>query len=124
LEEYLAEVLDGHVRLARMAPEFIPILVRELADPRPEFLDQMAQMMLDTGLPEIIRAKIIQAQKDGEIRQMDNRQLAISLVTMSIGYFIMAPLVDRITGVTNHDEFIEQRKHVILDIFMNGVKAR
>jgi TetR/AcrR family transcriptional regulator len=124
LEECLSEVLEGHVRLAQQAPEFIPILVRELADPRPAFMDQMAGMMMDTGLPMIIRGKIMEAQHEGEIRTIDPRQLAISLITMSIGYFIMAPLVDRIMSVTNHLEFVEQRKSIILDIFMNGVKAR
>jgi TetR/AcrR family transcriptional regulator len=124
LEEYLAEVLEGHVRLALQAPGFVPILVRELADPRPEFLDHMAQMMIDTGLPGIIRLKLEEAQNAGYVRNIDVRQLAISLVTMSIGYFIMAPLVDRIIKVDDRDQFIEQRKHIILDIFMNGVKAR
>ncbi len=124
LEDYLAELLNGHVELMRQTPEFIPIMLHELADPRPEFLDQMATLMVESGIPKVMRGKFEEGRKDGTIREFDPRQMVVSLITMSIGYFIMSPIMDRIMHITDHDRFVDERKHAILDLFMNGVRAR
>ena len=124
LEEYLAELLNGHVQLKLRTPEFIPIMLHELADPRPEFLDQMASLLIESGLPKVMRAKFEEGRKAVEIREFDPRQMVVSLVTMSIGYFIMSPIMDRVMHITDHERFVEERKHAILDLFMNGVRAR
>jgi TetR/AcrR family transcriptional regulator len=124
LEEYLEQVLIGHVQLVRRAPEFIPIMLREMADPRPEFLDAVAAMMQETGIPEVLRKKFAEGKAAGEIREFDPRQMVISLITMSIGYFIMSPLMNKVMNITDRDRFIDERKDAILDLFMNGVRVR
>jgi hypothetical protein len=42
---------------------------------------------------------------------------------MSMGYLLMAPWINRLFGVTDQAAFLEQRKHAIVDLFLNGVKA-
>lgn len=124
LEECLAQVLEGHVQLLRRTPEFVPMMLRELAEPRPEFTEQMASLISETGIPAVLRAKLEEGRNAGEIREFDARQMMISLITMSIGYFIMCPILDKIFRVADRDRFTEERKGAILDLFMNGVKAR
>jgi len=124
LEECLAQVLEGHVQLLRRTPEFIPMMLRELAEPRPEFTEQIASLIGETGIPAVLKAKLEEGKSAGQIREFDARQMMISLITMSIGYFIMCPILDKIFRVADRDRFIEERKGAILDLFMNGVKAR
>jgi TetR/AcrR family transcriptional regulator len=124
LEDCLAQVLEGHVHLLKGTPEFIPIMIRELAEPRPEFLEQMASIMIETGIPAALTEKIEEGRESGRLREFDPRQMMVSLITMSIGYFIMSPIMDKVFNITDRDRFIEQRKEAILDLFMNGVRAR
>jgi hypothetical protein len=79
---------------------------------------------VETGIPAVLKSKFEEGRESGLLRQFDPRQMVVSLITMSIGYFIMSPIMDRVINISDRERFIEERKGAILDLFMNGVRAR
>jgi AcrR family transcriptional regulator len=75
-----------------------------------------------------VRTKIQQlfedAVKEGWMRPIDVRQTAISFLTMSLGYLMLAPFFDLAWDVSDRDGFLEERKRAVVDLIMNGVKVR
>jgi TetR/AcrR family transcriptional regulator len=124
LEQTLLLIAETHILLAQARPEIIPIFLRELANRRDEFLDLMAELFKGTGLPEALRTKFQSEMNKKLLRGVDLRQMIISFLTMSMGYIIMSPWIDRIFEVKDQAAFLEQRKGAIVDLFLNGVKVR
>lgn len=124
LEDMLEQILEGHAQLFSTMPEFVPIMMREMAERRPEFMDRIASMMRETGIPSLLKTKFEEERMAGRLRDIDPRQMVASLICMSIGYFIMSPVLNRVLNVTDREEFIRGRKRANLDLFMNGVRTR
>ncbi len=52
------------------------------------------------------------------------RQAFVSFILMNVGYFVLAPLIDKIWGVTDRDQFVAERKEAVIDLFLYGVKTQ
>jgi AcrR family transcriptional regulator len=124
LEQCLGAIADAHIEIALSAPEFISVMLRELANPRDEVLDKIAEVLLTSGLPAILERKIEAGVAQGELRPVDIPQAIVTFMTMSLGYRLLAPIVDRVWNVTDRERFAQERKKTMIDIFMNGLKAR
>jgi len=124
LEQLLLAAAEAHIHMRQTQPELGLIVLRELADPRDEALDQIASIMVASGLPNAICSHIEAAIQRGDLRKVDVRQTIISFLTMSLGYLLMAPIMDRIWGITDRASFLEERKYAMVDLIMNGLKAR
>lgn len=124
LEEMLLAILETHVSVFRNQPEFIKIFVREMASSDQRAIGWITDAIKASGLPDQAIEKIGQGVKAGVLRQVDPRQSFVSLITMSMGYMMLAPLVDKVWGIEDRTVFIEERKHAIVDLFLHGVLAR
>jgi len=124
LEELLALLVEIHTRLFSEVAELKPIIFREMANPNPEVLNRIAQVFGETGIPEILARLISQGIDSGEYRQVDPSQALVAFITMSVGYHLMNPLIDRVMGITDRKKFFEERKRVIVELFLNGLKVR
>jgi hypothetical protein len=124
IEQRLKIVAEAHGNMALGGGDFRSLILRELADPRDEVLAQIADVFNASGLSDTMRGELESAMDRGEIRRMDVCQVVVAFVTMSLGYFILAPIIDRVWGIDDRAAFIEERKHVMIDLFMNGLKAR
>lgn len=124
LEELLGMLVEIHTRLLTAVPDLKPIVFREMANPNPEVLNRIAQVFGETGIPEILIRLIVQGIESGEYRPVDPRQALVAFVTLSIGYHIMSPLVDRVLGIEDRQKFLEERKRVVVELYLNGLKAR
>ncbi|MBI5267574.1 MAG: TetR/AcrR family transcriptional regulator [candidate division Zixibacteria bacterium] len=124
LEDALREIVTTHTELMTGFEGFRPIMLRELANPSSEFLDRLAAIIVNSGLPATIRRRIESGIKVRAIRQVDIRQAVTAFMAMSIGYFLMAPLSERIFQVSDPDKFTEDRKKAVPDIFLNGIRTR
>jgi AcrR family transcriptional regulator len=124
LPEFLMGALETHISIYRNHPEFLRILLRELANQEGEALEWMAQIISESQFPMETVARFRAASENGTFRTVDPQQALISFVMMSLGYLMMAPLADRVWGVEDRVAFIEKRKHAIVDLFLNGVLAR
>ncbi len=124
LPEFLMGALETHISIYRNHPEFLRILLRELANYEGEAIEWMAQIIRESQFPMETVARFREASENGTFRPVDPQQALISFVMMSLGYLMMAPLADRVWGVEDRVAFIEKRKHAIVDLFLNGVLAR
>jgi len=124
LEVVLRGALDFHAELLRDRPEVVRILLRELANPESETVMSVAAIVRESGLPEEFTRLLSSGARQGAYRPVDVRQAMISFITMSLGYFLLAPVFTKVWRYANEPTFVEERKTAMLDLFMNGVKAR
>lgn len=124
LEEGLLALVDLHVQIFHNNQKLRRLLLRELADPKEDILDSIARAFDATGLAQTIRGRLAEGIAAGRIRQADDRQLIVAFISLSIGYFFIYPIVDRVLNIEDNRTFVEERKSLLVDIFMNGIKAR
>lgn len=124
LEQALRQTLDLHADLFLDHPERLRVLLRELADPKSEIVETIAGMLQQSQLPVELSKRLNSGVSRGEYRAVNIRQAIISLVTMSIGYYLLSPMFDKVWRIGHQPTFVVERKEAIVDLFMNGVKAR
>jgi TetR/AcrR family transcriptional regulator len=124
LEEMLTGVAQLHADAILERRDMLPLLLRELAEPDGEILDAIAQALTGSGLPQRVGAKIHAEMESGNLRRMDIRQAMAAFIGMSLGYYLLSPIFDRIVSAGNQTEFIKARPEIVTDIFLNGMKVR
>lgn len=101
-----------------------PIMLRELANSRSAMIEKIAQILQESHLISEIRSILEEGVKKGILRPVDLNQAIVSFVTMNIGYFIIAPIIDRILKIDDREKFLQVRKKAVVDLFFNGMKVR
>jgi TetR/AcrR family transcriptional regulator len=124
IESVLREVVTMHTHLFVDAPGFRAMILREAANPTSELLDRLAATLVNTGVPAELRNRLESGIALNTLRPIDIRQAVAAFISMSIGYFLVAPITERIFHITDTGKFIEDRKQVVVDIFLNGINAR
>ena len=123
LEDLLSVMAEVYTGLFHELADFLPILLRELASPQPDVVEQIARTIAETGLPQRAQDMLEAGIEDGRLRHVDIRQAVVSFVTMNLGYFFLAPILDRIMCIEDRQQFINARKQAVVDLFLNGVKV-
>lgn len=124
LETVLMQTVDFHAELLGGKPELIQILLRELADPKSKTVESIAQIVRESGLPFEFTKILSNGMRNGDYRPVDVRQAMISFVAMSLGYFLLSTVFKKVWQYADEPTFIDERKRAIVDLFINGVKAR
>jgi TetR/AcrR family transcriptional regulator len=124
IEEMLISVAQLHADALLKRPEMLPLLLRELAEPDEEIFDAMAQALAGSGLPQKVGGKIHAEMEAGHLRRIDVRQAMAAFIGMSLGYYLLSPIFDRIIAAGDKAEFIKARPEIVTDIFLNGMKVR
>ena len=75
---------------------------------------------------EIFERIFAEGTRNKSLRPVDHRHTLISLIGMSVGYFILRPVADTILGMNENDSaaFAEARGEHITDLLMHGVMQR
>ncbi len=123
-EDVLRTAASTYAEMSERITSFKPIILRELANPNPEVLDEIVTAFKESGFKEKLAQSIVGGIENGQIRSLDMRQMIASFITMNIGYLFMAPLINRILGIDDQETFIQERKEAVVDIFLNGVRTR
>ncbi|MBU8933690.1 MAG: TetR/AcrR family transcriptional regulator [candidate division Zixibacteria bacterium] len=124
LENVLETIQDGWRLVFLRQPDVSKLLLRELANPESNVIPVLASIISRSEIPQIIRHQFEQGIEDKTLRPIDIRQAWVSFVTMNIGYFLLSPLLDRVLEITDSEQFAQERRPAIMDLFLNGVKAR
>lgn len=124
LREVLEIMARRHVEALTEAGPIRPIILRELAHPNPEVMTAIADVFISTGLPQKIMSLMQEGMRNGEYRTLDVRQALVAFVSMSLGYFVIAPIQDMALGITDRAGFVKERQKIIVDIFLKGLKVR
>ena len=124
LEDVLLTIQEGWGRAFLHYQDVSKLLLRELADPDSKVIPTLAEIISHSEMPLMIRRRFENGVENGTLRSVDLRQAWVSFVTMNIGYCILSPLLDRVLGITDHEQFVKERRPAVLDLFLNGVKTR
>jgi TetR/AcrR family transcriptional regulator len=124
IEQHLEAIADAHIDISASMPEFKSILLRELANPRDEVLDMIASALIASEMPAQIKERFESGVRNGRLRPVNGWQTMTTFIAASIGFLIMFPIFARVGQVADDERFIQERKKTMIDIFMNGLKAR
>lgn len=124
LEDSLRVLAEHYNDIFAAHTSVLQLMLRELANPDSPVPGRVAQRMAETGLPQQLQSAFIAGRESGAIRQVDERHAISSFIVMNIGFFMMAPVIQRVLGIENLEEFVRERKATVVDIFLHGVKTR
>ena len=124
LEEALGALATLHETMFASDEQVRPMMLRELANPRPEVIDTIVAIFTSAGIPQKIAALLSDGMNRGVYRPVDIHQALVAFVSMSVYYHIMAPFVNRLLPIDDPRQFAAERQSAIIDIFLNGLKAR
>lgn len=107
-------------------PQIRPILLRELAEPDSEILTMVQSMIGEYGIPGKLMARFGQKVADGTLRKLDLRHTLASFLALNIGSIMMLPMIRRILHMDDSQAkaFLAERRDAIVDLFLNGVRAK
>lgn len=113
-----------HAELAMNNREIIPIMLRELANPDSFVLKAMSAAVRENGIPRKILQLLQAAQERGEIRPLDPRVIASSFVSMSFGFFLLAPLLKEFLSLPDEQQFGRDRIEPMISLVLDGLRPR
>lgn len=124
LEEALTALASLHESMFAGNDYARPMMLREMADPRPEVMEAISSVFRSAGIPQKIAALLDDGMNRGVYRRIDIRQALIAFASMSIYYHMVTPFINRLLGIDDPHQFAAERPKAIIDIFLNGLKAR
>lgn len=103
--------------------EFIPILLREIADGSDRIRNAFGDFIAK-GPAIKLKAVLENAIEKGEFRRVSIEHTIASFIGMNLYYLLMSPLINKILEITDENDFREKRPESVFDLFVNGVKVR
>lgn len=123
-EQFFREAAGMFFGLFADTPTMGHLFLRELVDPEEGSLENLANTIRETGMPDRIVETIDNGVRDGKLRPIDGQQAWASFITLNLGYFLLSPFIDRVLNVTDKEAFISERRTAVVDLFLNGVRAK
>lgn len=123
-EEFLMELSEAYHEVFLNNRDYQPIIFREMANPNPEVIDEIAAIVGGSRLMRKAVRLLIRDRKKGLIREIPPLHAVLSFAMMNAGYFMLWRIVNRALKIDDMESFLNERKQSSLDIFLNGVKVR
>ena len=125
--ERFSRFIDGYIDTVSCNPHLVGFVMHDFATGA----KKMTQIIRETQEHnDFVHAEpavqmMSEGMKSGELRAMDPHQTMISLIGMSLFYFVAEPVVVANLGLQNIDrrEMLERRKQNIKQIFFTGILA-
>ncbi len=122
LEDIFYGISEFINRLLGERKNFMPIMLREIADGGERIRSALTRTIFDKGFTIRVRKLIEKEIAAGKFRKVDSKQAMISFLGMNIFYLIMAPAINAIWEIKDEDKFRRERPREVVDIFLNGLK--
>jgi AcrR family transcriptional regulator len=123
-EAMFAMISDTYTRMFLQRPEIVRVMLREIAQGRAETLDRIASFIRGSGVHEHIVSTLRREIDSGRLREVDVVQTAVSFIVLNLGYLILSPVLNRVWGISDTQDFLSDRQEAVLDLFLNGVRTR
>jgi TetR/AcrR family transcriptional regulator len=124
MEDVLRNIARFHSRGLRANNNVSRIFLRELAAGGERIKGILPNLAGKEELRSMLVRLIEEGKQSGEYRDMDTRHTIISFIGMSMFYLLLAPMVNEVWGIEDETEFNEQRIEAVVDLFMEGLRAR
>jgi AcrR family transcriptional regulator len=124
-EEQIKFFVNQHVDYIAQNRDVLKLVVSELLRDDSTIIRGLADLIsVKYNFPRRIFDLFQKAIENNEIRPHELLQTMLSILSMNITYFIIAPLVKMIIPGNNHDEekFISERKQAIIDLVFRGIQ--
>lgn len=121
LEELVEGVVEEYLLIFYSSKFFKKILLRELVEEDSPVIKKIADIISQSGVPNILFNKLKSEMENGRIKKVDIKQTIASLISLNIGFFIIAPMSVRILNIIDFDTFLQERKKAVVDLFLHGV---
>jgi TetR/AcrR family transcriptional regulator len=103
---------------------FLPIILREIADGGERIKTAMTRLISDKGISEKIRKMIERGIKEGRFRKVDSKQAMISFLGMNIFYLMLSPAINIVWEIKDESKFRKERPQAVADLFLHGLKKK
>jgi TetR/AcrR family transcriptional regulator len=123
-EDIFLKVAEFINTLFQNRKNFMPIMLREIADGGDRIKNAMARLISDKGIAARIKKMIDRGIKDGKFRETDSQQAMISFLGMNMFYLLASPAVNVVWEIKNEKKFRKERAAAVADLFLNGLKVR
>jgi AcrR family transcriptional regulator len=123
-EELLLAIARFYVQVFESSPETPPILLREMATGGDRARTLFARMISEVEAPQKIRSRFEEGVRRGVMRRLDPPQAFVSFVGMNLFYLMFSPLINSIWEIDDDKAFRRARPEAVVDLFLNGVRAR
>lgn len=126
-KEKLTAFIDQYTDLIAQNSQIPLFIMRELSEGAEEIKPVMKKLLSsrDINLPFTFIQSINDAIQKGEIRTIHPAQLLITILGSVVFYFMAEPLLMVVLKNDpgfKREKFIEQRKKIVVDIILNGIK--
>ena len=127
-EDRLRQFIDTYLTFLSENPHMPRLLAQDLLAGESKVPGYFVAAQERSGLPRTlpILSLLQEGIGTGEFAPMDVRHTTISLIGMSVFYFIGKPILDHVLEVDagGSDEFLAERKRNIADLLLHGLVAR
>jgi TetR/AcrR family transcriptional regulator len=103
---------------------FMPIMLREIADGGDRIKKAMTRLISDKGIAAKIKKMIDSGIKAGYFREMDSQQAMVSFLGMNMFYILAAPAINAVWEIKDESKFRKARPAAVADLFLRGLKIR
>jgi TetR/AcrR family transcriptional regulator len=121
----LERFVDAYMDFIAGQPHLPPIMMREIAGGAETVVRVISRVFAEkqVPIPEGFKEIIARGIEDGKLRPTDAEQAAISVIGISLFYFVGRPLIRLIWNLDpdKEAEFIRARKRHIKELFRHGL---
>jgi len=126
-ENKLTNFIDQYTRLIAENQQIPLFIMREISEGAEELKPIFNEILEEKkfALPITFIETINNSIQKGEIRKIDSRQIFITIIGSVVFYFIAEPILSVLLKVDpdfQRENFIEERKIIVVDIILNGIK--
>lgn len=120
VKDLIKAAVDGYMDILERMP-FLPVFIIGEINRSPE---RMEELMLSAGIrPDVVVKIIRNAINNGEMIDMDPRELVVNIVGLSIFPYLSRPLLSRMfwNSAEEYEQFLENRRTTVFDFICRSV---
>jgi TetR/AcrR family transcriptional regulator len=120
VKDLIKAAVDGYMDILERMP-FLPVFIIGEINRSPE---RMEELMLSAGIrPDVVVKIIRNAINNGEMIDMDPRELVVNIVGLSIFPYLSRPLLNRMfwNSAEEYEQFLKRRRTTVFDFICRSV---
>lgn len=123
LRPSLLELSEVYHTILGSDPDFVSILLHELADGGRFLKEELYKLIYRSGLLVGLKNRIEEGIRSGQLRDIDPRQVLISFIGMNLFYLLMQPIANSMWEIEDAENFRRERPAQIVDLFLRGLEV-
>lgn len=127
-EDFLRAVSKAYFRVFSQKPAYTRILIEAVANEPGEVRKIVRFLKEESHIiqPEMVIALFRNRISRGEFRDVDLRQVLVSIIGMNLIYFLARPIAEVLLELDVEDEkaFLKKRQESVVDLLLHGIMRK